>query len=75
MSESVKSRAGLAGGACDPRDKVRERCAAGDAFLRRCGQSAAAILLVVFGAAIIFLIKGSMPAIRAFGLGFFTTPA
>jgi ABC-type phosphate transport system permease subunit len=47
----------------------------GSVFLRRLMRSAALMMFLVFGAALAFLIKGSMPAFRAFGLRFFTIPA
>lgn len=75
MTELPASRAGLAAWPSDARGEVARRLAAGDAFLRRLGRSAAAILLLIFAAALVFLIKGSTPAIQAFGLPFFTTAA
>ena len=44
-----------------------------DAFFRRLTQSAAVIVLLILGGTIVSLIKGSLPAFQAFGLGFFTT--
>ena len=55
------------------RGKAIRRFALGDSFFRRLTQSAALVVLLILGGAIISLIEGSIPAFRAFGLGFFTT--
>ncbi len=44
-----------------------------DNFFRRLTQSAALAVLLILGGVIGSLVKGSIPAFQAFGLGFFTT--
>jgi phosphate transport system permease protein len=55
------------------RGRAIRRFAAGDKFFRLLTQSSALIVLLILGGAILSLIKGSIPAFQAFGLGFFTT--
>jgi phosphate transport system permease protein len=55
------------------RGKAIKRFAFSDGFFRRSTQSAALIVLLILGGAIVSLIKGSIPAFQAFGFGFFTT--
>ncbi len=55
------------------RGKAIKRFASSDSFFRRLTQTAALIVLLILGGAIVSLIKGSIPAFQAFGFGFFTT--
>ena len=71
----MTAQTGVASGRSDWRDKAATGFAAGDAFVRRLGLSAALVILFVFGAALVFLVQGSRPALEAFGLRFFTTEA
>ena len=49
------------------------RFAWSDNFFRRLTQACALIVLLILAGVIVSLIKGSIPAFQAFGLGFFTT--
>ncbi len=64
--ESASSRA-------HTRGKAIKSFASSDTFFRRLTQSAALVVLLILGGAILSLIKGSIPAFQAFGFGFFTT--
>src|SRR5271166_82595 len=55
------------------RARASKRFAWSDNFFRRLTQACAIIVLLILGGVIGSLIKGSMPAFQAFGLGFFTT--
>lgn len=55
------------------RNKAIKGFAASDAFFRWLTQSAATFVLIILGGVIISLIQGSVPALREFGFGFFTT--
>jgi phosphate transport system permease protein len=55
------------------RGKAVRRFASGDNFFRRLTLSAAIMVLLILGGAILSLIKGAIPAFYAFGFGFFTT--
>jgi phosphate transport system permease protein len=55
------------------RNRAVKTFASGDAFFRRLTQSAALFVLVILGGVIVSLIEGSIPALREFGLGFFTS--
>ena len=73
MTETVMPHIGTAGSAVESRARAAKRFAAGDKFFRLLTQSAALAVLLILGGVIGSLIKGSMPAFQAFGLGFFTT--
>src|ERR1019366_5202303 len=64
---------GSASSRAQTRGKATRRFASGDNFFRRVTQSAALVVLLILGGAIVSLIKGSIPAFQAFGFGFFTT--
>jgi phosphate transport system permease protein len=53
------------------RSKVLSRLRGGDTFFRHITRAAAISVLLILGGVIFSLIKGSMPALRAFGLNFF----
>jgi phosphate transport system permease protein len=74
MTETLNSRADLAASSAHPRDRATKRFRASDRFFYRLTRSAATIVLLTFAGALIFLIKGSTPAFRAFGWRFLTTP-
>ena len=63
----------LARSKAEARERATKRFALSDNFFRRLTQSAAIIVLLILGGVIASLIKGSIPAFQAFGLGFFTT--
>ena len=73
MTETVMPHISTAGSAVESRARAAKRFAAGDKFFRLLTQSAALAVLLILGGVIGSLIKGSMPAFQAFGLGFFTT--
>ena len=73
MTETVMPYIKTAGSAAESRARAISRFAAGDKFFRLLTQSAALAVLLILGGVIGSLIKGSMPAFQAFGLGFFTT--
>jgi len=73
MTETVMPHIKTAGSAVESRARAIRRFAAGDTFFRLLTQSAALAVLLILGGVIGSLIKGSMPAFQAFGLGFFTT--
>jgi phosphate transport system permease protein len=73
MTETVMPYIKTAGSAAESRARAIGRFAAGDKFFRLLTQSAALAVLLILGGVIGSLIKGSMPAFQAFGLGFFTT--
>ena len=55
------------------RGRVLARLALVDAIFKNLTRSAAIIVLLLLGGVIFSLVHGSLPAIRAFGLGFLTT--
>ncbi len=73
MTETVMPHIKTAGSTVESRGRAIRRFAAGDKFFRLLTQACALIVLLILGGAILSLIKGSMPAFQAFGLGFFTT--
>ncbi len=73
MTETVMPHISTAGSVVESRARAAKRFAAGDTFFRLLTQSAALAVLLILGGVIGSLIKGSMPAFQAFGLGFFTT--
>ncbi len=73
MTETVMPHIKTAGSAVESRARAIRRFAAGDTFFRLLTQSAALAVLLILGGVIGSLVKGSMPAFQAFGLGFFTT--
>ena len=72
MTETVMPQIGTAGSTDQSRARAISRFAAGDKFFRLLTQACALIVLLILGGAIVSLIKGSIPAFQAFGLGFFT---
>jgi len=54
------------------REHAAKRFAFSDNFFRRLTQSAALAVLLILGGVIASLVKGSIPAFQAFGLGFLT---
>ncbi len=73
MTEILMPQIKTADSAVLMRRRAIRRFAAGDKFFRLLTQACALIVLLILGGAILSLIKGSMPAFQAFGLGFFTT--
>ncbi len=73
MTQFVMPQVESASSSVRARGKAIKRFAASDNFFRLLTQSAALIVLLILGGAIVSLIKGSIPAIQAFGFGFFTT--
>ncbi len=73
MTEILMPQIKTADSAVLMRRRAIRRLAAGDKFFRLLTQACALIVLLILGGAILSLIKGSMPAFQAFGLGFFTT--
>jgi phosphate transport system permease protein len=73
MTEIAMSRIDAANSRVQVRGHAIRRFALGDGFFRLVTQSAALVVLLILGGVIVSLIKGSLPAFQAFGLGFFTT--
>ncbi len=73
MTEITLPQMEAAGPRARARERATKRFAWSDSFFRRLTQSAAIIVLLILGGVIGSLIKGSIPAFQAFGLGFFTT--
>ncbi len=73
MTEIAMPQIDLARSKAEARERATKRFALSDVFFRRLTQSAAIIVLLILGGVIGSLIKGSIPAFQAFGLGFFTT--
>jgi phosphate transport system permease protein len=73
MSEIAMPHVSLAASRAGSRNEAIRRFAAGDRIFFFVTQGAAIAVLVILGGVIISLIVGSLPAFRAFGLGFFTT--
>jgi phosphate transport system permease protein len=73
MTEIAMPQIDLARSKAEARERATKRFAWSDSFFRRLTQSAAIIVLLILGGVIGSLIKGSIPAFQAFGLGFFTT--
>ena len=73
MTEIAVPQMEAAGIRAQARERATKRFALSDVFFRRLTQSAAIIVLLILGGVIGSLIKGSIPAFQAFGLGFFTT--
>ncbi len=73
MTEILMPQIKTADSAVLMRRRAIRRFAVGDKFFRLLTQACALIVLLILGGAILSLIKGSMPAFQAFGLGFFTT--
>ena len=73
MTEIAMPQIDLARSKAEARERATKRFALSDSFFRRLTQSAAIIVLLILGGVIGSLIKGSIPAFQAFGLGFFTT--
>ncbi|MGB3584762.1 MAG: phosphate ABC transporter permease subunit PstC [Roseiarcus sp.] len=73
MTEITMPQVDVAGSKARARERATKRFAWSDSFFRRLTQSAAILVLLILGGVIGSLIKGSIPAFQAFGLGFFTT--
>ena len=73
MTEIAMPQIETSGSKVHVRGRAIRRFAASDNFFRRLTQACALIVLLILGGAIVSLIKGSIPAFQAFGLGFFTT--
>ena len=73
MSEIAMLQVDAASSRAQTRGKAVRRFAVGDNFFRRLTQSAALMVLLILGGAIVSLIAGSIPAFHAFGFGFFVT--
>ncbi len=73
MTEIAMSHAQTTGSRVHVRGRAIRRFAASDNFFRRLTQACALIVLLILGGVIVSLIKGSIPAFQAFGIGFFTT--
>ena len=71
MTEIAMPQIDSANSAVAARGKAIRRFATSDNFFRRLTLAAALTVLLILGAAIASLIKGSIPAFQAFGLGFF----
>ena len=73
MTETAMPHIKMAGSTVQSRQRAIKRFAFSDNFFRRLTQSAALAVLLILGGVIGSLVKGSIPAFQAFGLGFFTT--
>ena len=73
MTETAMPHIKVAGSTVQSRERAIKRFAFSDNFFRRLTQSAALAVLLILGGVIASLVKGSIPAFQAFGLGFFTT--
>lgn len=73
MSEIAMPQVRAASSLEHERVSAIRRFATSDNFFRRLTQSAAVVVLLILGGAIVSLIKGSIPAFQEFGLGFFVT--
>jgi phosphate transport system permease protein len=71
MTEIAMPQIDAANPSVAARGKAIRRFTASDNFFRRLTLAAALTVLLILGAAIASLIKGSIPAFQAFGLGFF----
>ncbi len=72
MTEIAMPQIGMAASKVQIREHAAKRFAFSDNFFRRLTQSAALAVLLILGGVIASLVKGSIPAFQAFGLGFFT---
>jgi phosphate transport system permease protein len=73
MTEIAMPQIESAGSKVMMRGRAIKRFAWNDNFFRRLTQACALIVLLILGGVIVSLIKGSLPAFQAYGLGFFTT--
>jgi phosphate transport system permease protein len=73
MTETTMPRAEMMTDRVEARSKAVRRLAGGDNLFRNLTQAAAIIVLLILGGTIISLIQGSLPAFKAFGLGFFVS--
>jgi phosphate transport system permease protein len=55
------------------RSKILDRMRLGDAAFHHVTRAAAVTVLIILGGVILSLVSGSLPALRAFGFGFFIT--
>jgi phosphate transport system permease protein len=73
MAQIAMTRFDATGSKAQTRGRAIKRFNRNDTFFRLLTQSAAIAVLLILGGVIGSLIKGSIPAFQAFGLGFFTT--
>src|SRR5215468_8036274 len=73
VTDVVWQDAALEASAVPSRAGVLRRLRLGDALFRTLTRAAALMVLLLLGGVILSLIVGSLPALRAFGLDFFTT--
>jgi phosphate transport system permease protein len=73
MAQIAMSHIDATGSKAQTRGRAIKRFTRNDNFFRLLTQSAALAVLLILGGVIGSLIKGSIPAFQAFGLGFFTT--
>ena len=73
MAQITMPQIDAAGSKAEARERAIQRFAWNDNFFRLLTQAAAFAVLLILGGVIGSLIKGSIPAFQAFGLGFFTT--
>jgi phosphate transport system permease protein len=73
MTEMAMPQIETAASKVQMRERAIRRFAWSDNFFRRLTLSAALAVLLILGGVIASLIKGSIPAFQAFGLGFLTT--
>jgi len=73
MTEIAMPQIESAGSKVLMRARASKRFAWSDNFFRRLTQACALIVLLILAGVIASLIKGSIPAFQAFGLGYFTT--
>jgi phosphate transport system permease protein len=73
MSEMAMPRVGVDQSRAQSRNRAVRSFATGDRFFFYLTQGAAVAVLLILGGTIVSLIGGSLPAFRAFGIGFFTT--
>jgi len=72
MTEMAMPQMEMAASKVQMRERAAKRFALSDNFFRRLTQSAALAVLLILGGVIASLVKGSIPAFQAFGLGFLT---
>ena len=73
MSDFAISRIDATSSGTHARRRAIKSFASSDNFFRRLTLSAAVFVLIILGGVIVSLVEGSIPALREFGLDFFTT--
>jgi phosphate transport system permease protein len=73
LAEMALSAAAEASATAVSRTAILRRLRVGDALFHNLTRAAAILVLVILSGIILALVKGSMPALRAFGLDFLTT--